>query len=193
MTYPTKHLTADDLDSFHSASMNTEMRLHLETCEQCRELVTTDAVVIEALSVLPPFSVPPSFSDRIMTRVTIARPTRVPALSFPSLRQPQFALAAGVAALAIGTAAWSAFNRPVLDGWIQSAGAQVSQMAWFGIKTLGANLSEQPWFTSLRDWFAGPVRTVSIVGGGFALYLTALVAFKKLITPSNPVVSDANA
>jgi hypothetical protein len=169
------------------------MRLHLETCDDCRELVATDAMVIQALSALPSLPVPGGFTDRVMTRVTIARPSRVPVLSFPALRRPQFAWAAAVAFLAIGTAAWSAFNRPVLDAWIQSAGSEAGQIAWLGIRTLGANLSEQPWFTSLRDWFAAPVRTVGILGGGLALYLTALVAFKKLITPSNPVVSDANA
>ncbi|MEO8450088.1 MAG: hypothetical protein ABI647_09880 [Gemmatimonadota bacterium] len=169
------------------------MRLHLETCDQCRQLVTADAIVIEALSALPLLTVPRDLTDRVMARVTIARPSRVPVLSFPRLRRPQFAWAAAVAFLAIGTAAWSAFNRPVLDAWIQSAGSEAGRMGWLGIKTLAANLSEQPWFTSLRDWFAAPVRTIGVVGGGLALYLTALVAFKKLITPRNPVVSDANA
>ena len=45
--WPINHLTADDLDAFHTASLTVQAREHLEECEECRRMALLDHAVTE--------------------------------------------------------------------------------------------------------------------------------------------------
>src|SRR5437867_907660 len=97
--WPINHLTADDLDAFHSASLSPEAREHLGECAECRTLTERDRRLLAALEHLPSFAPSRGFADRVMVRVEVARP--VPARTFA--RPPRrVAVAAGLL-LALGT------------------------------------------------------------------------------------------
>ena len=51
--WPVNHLTADDLDAFHSASLTADAQEHLEDCEECRNMALLDRTVLNALATLP--------------------------------------------------------------------------------------------------------------------------------------------
>src|SRR5262245_49484861 len=114
MTWPTKHLTADDLDAFHSEALSGDVRLHLETCDDCRRLITNDRFVLDQLGRLPAYQPSLSFAERVMTRVSIGAPAKVPVLSFPRLTRRQLAAISTLAAVMVLSVAWSAINRTAL-------------------------------------------------------------------------------
>ncbi len=58
---PINHLTADDLDAFHSASLTDLARAHLEECQECRSMALLDRIILK-----PPrrgFTVDPDVVD----------------------------------------------------------------------------------------------------------------------------------
>ena len=190
--WPTKHFTAEDLDAFHSEALSEEMRLHLETCDECQRLVASDQVVLKGLRALPGFAPRPGFENRVMARIRIPATGRVPLLSFPKLRRRELTLAASIALAVLVSALWSATHRTVLDGWIEAARSQLWGTLWLGIRGLAANLVEQPWFAWVRETLAAPTRAAATIGVGLAGYLAGLLALRRLVTPSSPAVPDGN-
>ena len=191
--WPTKHFTADDLDAFHVEALGSEMRLHLETCEDCRRLAVADRFVLDALGRLESFSPREGFADRVMTRVDIAEPGRVPVLSFPRLTRRRIAAVALVAAGVVASVAWSAANRSTLDAWTHGAGAEATRAAWLALRGLAASVAGQGWFEGLRSALAAPARLAA--GGliGLAAYATGILALRRLMTPSADATPHARA
>ncbi|MBM4188410.1 MAG: hypothetical protein FJ206_14000 [Gemmatimonadetes bacterium] len=190
--WPAKHLTADDLDAFHSEALTKEMQLHLETCEDCRYLVAADRELVELLGRLPVLEPQAGFVDRVMTRVTIAEPVPVPVLSFPRLTRSRVG---GLLAAAAGiclSVAWSATNRAALDGWLIAAQSTAVDSVTALAQATMANLAGQSWYESARQIVGSPLRTAVVVAASGVLYLTGIVALRRLITPSGPV-SNARA
>ena len=72
--WPINHLTADDLDAFHSASLSVAAREHLDECAECRTLIRQDQALLDALATLPAFEPSPGFANRVMARVALPRP-----------------------------------------------------------------------------------------------------------------------
>ena len=187
----TKHFTADDLDAFHTEALSSEMRIHLETCEDCRRLAVLDREVLTMMSGLRTYGPRDGFSDRVMARVTVATPAPVPVLSFPKLTRRRIAALSALAAGMVASVAWSFAYRSVLDGWLDGAGAAL----WTSGTALWAQslaaIASVPWLTSLQEAMASPGRLVVgliVVTGGYA---AGLMALRRLVNSSAGAASNA--
>lgn len=191
--WPTKHLTADDLDAFHSEALSSEMRLHLETCEECRRLVLLDRQVLDLLAQVPSYGPSNAFADRVMAGVRIGSPAPVPVLSFPRFTKRRIAAMVGLAAGMVASVGWSAANRPLLESWLDGSAAAL----WDWGTVLWQNgltyLAAQPWFESLRSASGSPVRLAAVGALTIGLYATGLLTLRRLVTPSAGSVSNAGA
>ena len=185
MTWPIKHLTAEDLDAFHSASLSPEATQHLDECSECRSLVERDRALLEMFETLPSFAPQAGLADRVMAQLAqpVSAPVRVPS------RRP-LALAASVAVLLGGSVVWSLFNRALLGSWVTRLGGAVREFLWDGLATIAQNLADQPWLESARQLVGSGVRlgvTVTILLVGYA---AAMVAFRRLLRQPAPVTAS---
>jgi len=184
MTWPTKHLTADDLDAFHSGSSAHDMQLHLETCVECQELVALDRRLLDLLAAVPSLAPSAQLADRIMARVDVSTRS-VPVLSYPALTRRRLgAIAATVVGMA-ASVAWASVNRPLLDGWLTRTGDAL--IAWGLERWNGgvALLTSEPWFETLRIVSGTPARLALIGVATLMLYGAGLAALRRLVTPAN--------
>jgi hypothetical protein len=191
--WPTKHITADDLDAFHSEALSNEMRLHLETCDQCQRLVATDRELLSLLGRLEPLEPRAGFEDRVMARVSVGGARSVPILSFPKLTRPRLVAMTALAAGLVASVAWSAVNRSLLQSWLTGLSRGLVATGWTWLRAAGANLTEQPWFDLVRDTLGSPGRVAVTVVVFLAVYAVGLLALRRLITPSVEAASGASA
>ena len=185
--WPINHLTADDLDAFHSASLNVEAREHLEECAECRALTLEDQALLTALATLPAFEPTPGFADRVMAEVAFPQ-----AVLVRTLRPRRLALAASVI-VSLGTSiGWSLFNRTLLLSWLDHSAAGLGRAVWLGVRVVATNLAEQPWFAGLRG-FASSTPRVALAGGGLLIaYGAAVYALRRLLVPPSRPVPHAD-
>lgn len=189
--WPTKHLTADDLDAFHSEAPHGEMQLHLETCDDCRYLVAADRELVELLGRLPAHQPPSGFADRVMARVALGELAPVPVLSYPKLTRARVTALTALAAGILLSVAWSTANRGLLDGWLNGLEAAITGTGWTALRAAMASLVDQPWYETGRRFIGTPGRVAMAVAATLALYLSGLAALRRLITPSATAVSNA--
>ncbi len=180
----TNHLTADDLDAFHSEALRSEMRIHLEGCEDCRRLVVLDREVLSMMKRLPSYGPRAGFADRVMAQVVIAVPAPVPVLSYPKLTARRIGTLAAVAAGLVVSVAWSAAYRTVLEGWLDGAeSVLLSSGAALWQQSL-AVLTGTSWFESLRQLSGAPVRLAAVGILVLGSYAGGLFALRRLVTPA---------
>lgn len=191
--WPVNHLTADDLDAFHSASLSASAREHLAECEACRTMAELDRSVLEALATLPSYAPSADFADRVVSKVRRPAPAAVRGLAPRAVAlRGRMALAASVL-LGVGASiVWSLFNRELLLSWIQLFAAETGRTLWLGVRVLATNLTAQPWFAPLREFTSSPGRLALLVSGSLVAYLAALVALRKLMTPPSRPVPHGN-
>ena len=185
--WPIRHLTAEDLDAFHSASLSETAREHLDTCTECRALALGDRALLDALAALPTFEPASGFADRVMARVQVRAP--VPVLRF---RRDRVALAATLA-IAVGTSiVWSLFNRSLLLSWLDQSAAEIARGLWLAVQVAATNLVEQPWFARVLG-FASSSGRLALAGGGLLVgYGVAVFALRRLLVPPSRPVPHAN-
>lgn len=193
MQWPVNHLTADDLDAFHSASLSANAREHLTECDACRAMAHLDRAVLDALATLPSYAPGPQFADRVLARVERPAPARVAVLAPRSVATwGRRALAASVF-LGLGASiVWSLLNRELLLSWIQLSAAETGRSLWLGVRVVVANVTEQPWYAPLRDLASSPGRLIALVSGSLVAYAAAVVALRRLLTPPSRPVPNAN-
>jgi hypothetical protein len=189
--WPVNHLTADDLDAFHSASLSASAREHLAECKECLTMAQQDRIVVNALAALPSYAPRPQFADRVVSRVARPALAVMPAAA-PRVWWKRPALAAS---LLIGVGAsivWSLVNRELLLSWLQLSAAETGRVLWLGVRVVATNVTEQPWYTPLRDFVSSPGRLALVVLGALVAYAAALAALKRLLTPPSRPVPHAN-
>ena len=187
--WPINHLTAEDLDAFHSASLSVEMREHLEECAECRSMAELDRMVLDGLAELPALAPREGFADRVIAGAWQTRPARQRRL-LPSGRGAwlKVALAASVIVSLGASITWSLLNRDLLLSWIHLSTAEPGRLLWLGVRVVATNLTAQPWYSSLRELVASPARLVAVMSGSLVVYGAALAALRRLLTPpSRPV------
>src|SRR5437867_1109402 len=101
--WPINHLTAEDLDAFHSASLSVEMREHLDECEECRTMAELDRMVLNGLAALPSLAPGDGFADRVMAGAWQAPPARRPRLA--PVRRPSWVRLAAAASVIVSLGA----------------------------------------------------------------------------------------
>jgi predicted anti-sigma-YlaC factor YlaD len=187
------HLTADDLDAFHSASLSASAREHLAECDACRSMAHLDRAVLSALATLPSYAPGPEFADRVLARVERPAPAIVRLLA-PRI-PATWGRRALAASLVLGLGAsivWSLLNRELLLSWIQISAAETGRSLWLGVRVVVANVTEQPWYAPLREFASSPGRLAALVGGSLVAYAFALAALRRLLTPPSLPVPNAN-
>src|ERR1051325_5768232 len=187
--WPINHLTAEDLDAFHSASLSDEMREHLDECAECRAMAELDRVVLAGLAALPVLAPREGFADRVIAAVHQAPPVRAPRL-VPSGRTRWIRLAAAASVVgSLGASiTWSLLNRDLLLSSTHFSTAEPGRLLWLGVRVVATNLTAQPWYSSLRELVSSPGRLAAVVSGSLVVYGAALAALRRLLTPpSRPV------
>ena len=184
--WPISHLTADDLDAFHSASLSVAAREHLDECAECRALTQQDQALLDALAALPAFEPAAGFADRVMAKVALPRPAVV------RLFSPRLALAATVIVALGASIVWSLFNRTVLLSWLDQSAAAIGRGLWTGIRVVATNLTEQPWFAGVRGFASSTARLVLTGGGLLIAYGAAVYALRRLLLPPSRPVAHAD-
>ena len=186
--WPINHLTADDLDAFHSASLSVEAQEHAAECADCRALLEQDRALVAALAALPTFEPAPGFADRVLAR------TRQPAV-LPSpvpVRTRRVALAATLAVALGASMIWSLLNRALLLAWLNESVATIGRTLWTAVRVVATNLSEQPWVAALGSLVSSSGRAVLLGGLLLAGYAAALIALRKLLVSPSRAVANAN-
>ena len=190
--WPINHLTAEDLDAFHSASLSVEARAHLDECEECRTMAELDRVVINALAALPALGPHHGFADRVMTRVRQPVPAVVRVPASRGARTWVRLAAAAMLVVSLGASiVWSLSNRDLLQSWIQLSTAETGRMLWLGVRVMATNLTAQPWYAPVREFVSSPGRLAVLVAGALVAYGAALAALRRLLTPPSVPVRHA--
>jgi hypothetical protein len=188
---PTPHLTPDELDAFHSGSLASDPRLHLETCADCQQLALADRDLVQQLGRLPPLQARPDLSDRVMARVSIGPPVAVPILSFPRLTRERRAVLVALAAGIMLSVVWSAANRALLDQWLSVAGSSVLDTGWAAVRAVTVLAAQLPWYRLVRDLATDPMTAILLALALLVVFAAGLVVLRRLIAPSAATVSSA--
>src|ERR1043166_5502506 len=182
--WPINHLTAEDLDAFHSASLSVEARAHLDECEECRTMAELDRVVVDSLAALPAFHPREGFADRVVARVRQPAPAVVPMPAPRRARNWGRPAAAAMLVASLGASIlWSLSNRDLLQSWIQLASAETGRMLWLGVRVVATNLTAQSWYAPAREFVSSPGRLAALMGGSLVAYGAAVAALRRLLTP----------
>jgi hypothetical protein len=175
MTWPTQHLTIEDLDAFHSESLPPEAQRHLLECDECRTLVERDRELVARLEALPVFSPRADLADRVLAQLARpAAPAPVP------VRTRRVALAASVLIAAGASVVWSLENRALLGSWVERGTGAIRDALWEGIATASQNLAGQSWIAELSRFGTG-----RLAGLGLVLlvgYAAGLLGLRRLLT-----------
>lgn len=193
MKWPINHLTADDLDAFHTASLTDQAREHIEECVECRNMALLDHAVLNALAALPSYAPAPVFADHVMARV------HRPDMALARLLTPRspaawrrLAVAASIVVSLGASVVWSLLNRDLLLSWINTSAAETGRTIWLGVRVVATNVTAQPWYAPLRDFVSSPGRLVALVSGSLVTYAVALAALRRLLTPPSRPVPHAH-
>jgi predicted anti-sigma-YlaC factor YlaD len=191
--WPANHLTADDLDAFHAASLTAAAKEHLEACEECRTMALLDRALLDALAALPSYAPRPEFAERVMARVRRPEPAAVRRL-IPRTRAVwvKAAVAASVVVSLGASIVWSLFNRELLLSWINTSAAETGRTIWLGVRMVATNLTAQPWYDPLREFASSPGRLAAVGSGVLVIYGAAVYAMRRLLTPPSRPVPHAH-
>jgi len=195
---PGPHLTPDELDAWLAGMLPAPAQEHLAHCAACRERAEMEREVVHLLQAVPLLSPTPGFADRVMARVTVPEPVRVPALA--GVRRALatrrgIAVAAGLVVLLLGSMAgsiaWMLASQTTLVAVGQWMLGQAGHAAWIGVRGVASTLMEQPWFASLQGLAADPGRLGIASGVAIAAYLVGLLALRRLLALPTQQVAHA--
>ena len=186
---PQHHLTPDDLDGALEQSLGPQSSLHLESCQACQDLLEAERELVGLLNGMPRFSPSERFVDAVMSRVAIPDPFALRAFrnirSRLAANHRSLAFATSIAVvLAVtmgGSIAWSLANQDVLAAIGSSVAGQTAHWFWLGLQTLASNLVEQPWYEDARAAIGSPTRLALFSGMASLLYLSGVLALKRLL------------
>lgn len=153
------------------------------------------------LARLPLFAPRADFADRVMASVRVPDPFAIRSLRAARHRllasRKAVAIAASLALLVVGSmaasVAWSLANRDALlalGGWFA---AEAGQWAWVGIRGTALTLMEQPWFAEFRGLLDAPGRLALASAFGTLVYVTGVLALRRLLTVPAPTQRVAHA
>ncbi len=182
---PPAHLSADDFDAFLTDTASPEAKQHVAFCDACRTTMQVDRVLVAGMHRLPPYAPREGFSDRVIARVTLAVPAPVVVpLPWPRRllqNRRAMAVAAGTALAMGASATWTMANRELLDGWVQLVANQGGQWLWTSLQAGVAAMTEQPWYSPIRDLLVSPVRTAAVAATGLLVWTGGLAALRRLV------------
>ncbi len=191
------HITPDEIDAWLAGTLDSGRHRHLESCAECRELAETEGELVAQLTALPLLAPTAEFANRVLASLAAGQP----ALAFPSWRDRilgsprSHALAAGLAAVAVasmgGSVAWSLSHQETITAAGAWFGNQAGQWFWVALRGGVSNLIEQPWYPDLRHLFGSPARLATLSAAASVLYLSGVLALRRLLAIPLPQASRA--
>lgn len=185
------HLSIEEVDDFHENRATARTTSHIETCPQCRSLLTSDARLIAALAALPTWDPSADFSIRLMKRLSpheagaAAAALAVPAghsLRERSARRRVLIGGTVVGTLVTASFGWAVVNPDLALGLAEPAWLDLTGSLWVAVQAISANTVEQPWFGALRDAVATPARALPLIAAAAGVYTVALLGLRRLLT-----------
>jgi hypothetical protein len=194
------HLTPDDVDAWLAGTASAEIRRHVEQCSTCLELVRAEEGLAAQLGALPLYAPTLDFADRVMASVAIPDPFAIRSLEAARRRlfasPKSIAIAATVALVLLGSmaasAAWTLANREMLitaGNWLAG---EAARWAWVGLRSAALNLIEQPWFDGFRSLVETPVRLAITSAALSLMYVSGVLALRRLLAVPPRRVAHAN-
>jgi len=183
------HLTPDDLDLALSERLAPEPSRHLESCRSCQDLVSAERELVALLEGMPLLTPSSGFEDRVLARVAIPDPFALRAFQkirarLASSRRTLALAAAATIVLVVamgGSVAWSLANQQTLTALGSTAAGEAVSWFWLGLQALSSNLVEQPWYENVRHAIGSPTRLALFSGLASLLYLSGVLALKRLL------------
>jgi hypothetical protein len=195
-----EHLSPDDIDAWLAGELPVERARHLDACDACRDLCRGEWEVVGRLGVLPPLAPPANFADVVMASVQIPDPFSIRSLARFGRRivsTPRSFAAAAVLTLAVlgsmaASIGWTLAHPDALGAVGSWAGAEASRLLWVGLRAGFSNFIEQPWYAAARELLDTPSRLALAAGSATLLYVSGLLAFRRLLALPTQRVADAN-
>jgi hypothetical protein len=158
-----------------------------------------ERAVVEQVAALPSFAPSAGFPDRVMARVEMPDPFALRAFAAARRRllggRPL--AAAAVVAIAVlgvvGSVIWTLAHQETLAAIGRWSLDQGYQALWVGVRAVASNLIEQPWYAGLRRLFASPSRIAIGSAAVSLLYVTGLLALRRLLAAPAQRVANAVA
>ena len=197
---PPQHFGPDELDSWLAGVRTPELGRHLNECSDCLELVRTEEALIARLGALPLYAPQADFSDRVMASVYVPDPFAIRSLQAARRRlfasRKSIAIAAMLALVLLGSmtasAAWTLAHRDTLlaaGNWLASESAR---WAWVGLRGAALNLIEQPWVSGFRSLVDAPGRLALASAAMSLMYVSGILALRRLLAIPTERVAHAN-
>jgi predicted anti-sigma-YlaC factor YlaD len=187
-TFAQHHLTADELDALHGGGELPRVASHLATCDDCRVMVDLDLRLVAMLSALPEFTPSSGFVPQVMARIEpgFARQqvlvNGTETLRARSARRRVLIGGALTGSLVTAGFVWAFANPTAAASFALPPIQEVGNTLWLSLQGIVANTVEQPWFGSLRDAVATPVRALPLLVAAAGAYTVALLGLRRLLT-----------
>lgn len=194
------HLGPDELDAWLGGVRPPELVAHVSACADCRALVRAEEALVAQLEALPLHAPKPDFADRVMASVRIPDPFAIRAFQAARHRllasRRSVAIAATVALVLLGSmgasAAWTLANRDTLIAAGNWLAGEAGRWAWLGLRGAALNLIEQPWFTGFRSLVDAPARLAAASAAMSLVYVSGILALRRLLAVPTQRVAHAN-
>jgi len=196
---PGTHLSPDEIDSWLAGNLAPEWQQHLDRCQDCLERVRSEGEIVEQIIALPQMGPRPDFADQVMMSVAIPDPFAIRSLQATQRRlfatRKSLAVAASLTFLLLGSmtasVAWSLTHQETLaslGGWLLSQGGQ---LAWLSVRGVASNLIEQPWYNGFQSLLDNPGRLALGSALASAVYLSGVIALRRLLALPTQQVAHA--
>jgi hypothetical protein len=198
---PGFHLSPDDLELWLSHRLPPQLEAHLAVCAECLERAQAEREIVEQLSALPLMSPAPGFADRVMQAVVLPDPFAIRSIDTARRRlfasRRSLAYAAGLAIFLVssmaGSIVWSLAHQDTLAALGSWLAAQAGQTAWLAIRGVASNFIEQPWYQGARALADSPARLAVASALATLVYLSGVLALRRLLALPTQRVAHANA
>lgn len=194
------HLGPDELEAWLAGVRAPALLRHVEECSACFELVRAEEALVVELGALPLHAPRPDFADRVMASVRVPDPFAIRAIQaarrrlFASRRSVAIAACLAVVLLGsmAGSAAWTLANRDTLTAAGNWLASEAGRWAWVGLRGAALNLIEQPWFSGFRSLVDAPGRLALASAAMSLMYVSGILALRRLLAIPTQRVAHAN-
>jgi len=192
------HLSPDDFDAWLAGALAPVHSEHLASCSQCQERARLESELDALLRGLPQYAPAAGFEQRVMANVQVRRPFRVRSLAYVrglAARPRSLAVAAGLVLLVVAamttSVVWTLGNRETLSALGAWAGGEAAQLLWVATRAVYSSLVEQPWYAATRRFLEDPARLLAVSAAASLVYLSGLLALRRLLALPTVRVADA--
>ncbi|MDQ2669891.1 MAG: hypothetical protein M3Y31_04605 [Gemmatimonadota bacterium] len=193
------HLSPDDFEAWLIGALPPLQSEHLAGCRACQERARLEDELDALLRGLPRYAPAVGFEDRVMASVRVRRPFGARSLAYArGLAARPRALAAAAALVLVVLAAmttsvvWTLGNRETLTALGAWAGGEATQLLWAGTRAVYSSLVEQPWYAAARRFLEDPARLMAVSAAASLVYLSGLLALRRLLALPTVRVADAS-